>query len=214
MKTLNQLLVTARQRHHLSLAQLHQRTLIPRPVLEALEAGDYANLPPAALVQGALEILAEELDVDSDTLLALYRRDGAQSFSSTTSGSTTRRRRTWRQRLRFHVLSPRGVSWAAAGGVLILATLGLSWQWWQLSQPPELAVSQPADYATLTNPVTIAGKTQAENTVTINTEVVSLDLEGNFSTVLTLPPGERTLVIEATDQRGRSQQVVRFIRIE
>lgn len=211
MKSLNQLLLSARQSKRLSLTALQQKTRIPLTTLEALESGEYQNLPPAALVHGALELLAEELELDADTLLALYRRDGAALKTTT---QPTRRARNWRQRLKFHVLSPRGFSWGAAGGVLSLAILGLTWQWWQLSQPPELTISSPVENAVLQNPVTVTGKTQGENTVTINTEVVSLDQSGNFSTTLTLPAGQRTLVIEAIDQRGRAQQVIRFLEIQ
>lgn len=211
MKSLDQVLKAARQENRFSVIALHQRTTVPVAVIEALEAGEYDALPPVALVQGALQLLAEELDLDSQALLALYRRDGIPASSLPESPRSTR---SWRQLLRYHVFSPRGLSWGIAGGVLGLAIIGVSWQWWHLSQPPMLEVAAPEENAVLTNPVTVQGHTQSENTITLNTEVVSIDPEGNFSVNVNLPAGERTLVIEATDQRGRTRQVVRFIRVE
>lgn len=213
MKPLHQVLQASRQHKHLSVIALHQKTTVPLEVIEALEAGNYRHLPPPALVQGALRLLAEELDLEPDTLMALYRRDGLPQQTPDTPISS-RRRLTWRNAVRFQLLSPRGLSTLAAGSILVLAVAGLSWQWWRLSQPPEISLIQPENNSLVTNPVRIQGKTQPENTVTVNTEVIALDLEGNFSTHLDLLPGDRTLVIEATDQRGRAQQVVLFVRVE
>lgn len=210
MKTLNQVLKAARQEQRLSVITLHQRTTVPVAVIEALEAGEYAALPPVSLVQGFLQLLSEELNLDSQAVLALYRRDGV----STLDHSAPRTKRSWRQIVRYHLFSPKGLSWGVAGLILSLAVLGIAWQWWHLSQPPELTLTSPTENQVIQNPVEVTGHTQVENTVTINTEVVSIDPEGNFSASLHLLPGDRTLVIEATDQRGRTRQVVRFLRVE
>lgn len=213
MKTLHQILQAARQERKLSVSALHQQTTVPVQLIQALEAGQYQELPPPALVQGALQLLAEELELDPEALFALYRRDG-QIESESKVSAPTRRNQGWRTIIRYHLFSPRGLSWTLAGGIFLLAASGLTWQWWQLSQPPELTISSPQNNTVVNNPVRIQGSTQVENTVTINTEVLSIDQDGKFSTTQTLQPGERTLVIEATDQRGRTQQSVIFIKVE
>lgn len=212
MKPLHQVLQTARQRQHLTVSALHQRTTVSKHMIEALEAGKYDQLPPPSLVQGALQLLAEELELNPDSILALYRRDGLL-VNQSVPNTAARRGLSWRQSLRFHLLSPRGLSWGVAGAIILASALGLGWQWWQLSQPPALTVTSPEQNAVLENPVKIQGQTQPENTVTLNTEVLALDPEGNFAVTQTLPPGDRTLVIEVTDQRGRSQQEIRFVRV-
>ncbi len=213
MKTLSQVITSERQKRKLSLEQLRARTQIPIDVLKALESSSFETLPPPTLVLGALDLLAEEFDIEAETLHALYRRDGGNTPASSTQKSK-RKNRSWKTRLRFHLLSPRGLSWAVSGLVITLAIAGIGWQWWSLSQPPELTVAEPLDNGVLQNPVRISGRTNPENTLTVNTEVLSLDQTGNFATSLTLPTGQRTLVIEATDQRGRINQVVRFIQVE
>lgn len=211
MKTLPQVLQAARQHHKLSVPALHKQTTVPVALIQALEAGEYQSLPPASLVQGALQLLAEELELDPQGLFALYRRDGLPV--SSTESFSPRRSQTWRTLFRYHLFSPRGLSWTLAGAIFFFAAVGLSWQWWQLSQPPELTITSPENNTLVQNPVQVTGSTQVENTVTINTEVIAIDQSGKFSTSQTLQPGERTLVIEAIDQRGRAQQVVLFITV-
>jgi hypothetical protein len=73
---------------------------------------------------------------------------------------------------------------------------------------------EPANYATLSSPLTIRGQTNKGTAITINTEAIPVDDSGNFSTSLSLPAGERTLVIVAADNHGRRSQTIIFVTIE
>jgi len=66
----------------------------------------------------------------------------------------------------------------------------------------------------ITSEYTLTGQTDPQATLTINTEAVSLDTQGRFAHQLSLPPGERTIVVEATDLHGRQSEQVFFVTVE
>jgi cytoskeletal protein RodZ len=216
MKTLGQVLQTLREKQKLSIEQLARKSFVPQHVLESLENEQFETLPAAALVRGYIQLIAPLLEVSDETLLALYRRD-VQEKKLDKSAETSRlqRRSSLGRWNRPAFLSPsRWFSFVMAGAILIAIGSVTLWQWQQLSQPPKLRVDQPEPFALVKSPVQVTGKTSPENTVTINTENVSLNPQGEFSQVLQIPPGERTLVVRATDSRGRSTDVILFVTVE
>ncbi len=211
MKTLGQVLRSYREKKQMTVGGLSRRTAIPVQVIENLEAENYTSLPAAPLVRGYVLLLAQETGISEETALALYRRDVDPTLSHTTQ-LPRRLRRGWK--LKNLIFTPRFLSLLALIAITLLGTLYASWQWFALSQPPSLSVSQPTNQETLTSPVTVTGSTSPDNTVTINTEVITLDLEGNFRYDLPLPPGERAIVITAEDSRGRRAEKILFVTVE
>ncbi len=66
-----------------------------------------------------------------------------------------------------------------------------------------LTVSQPADKSSVTSStVAVSGKTQPKADVSVNDTDLKADIQGNFSTRITLDEGENTIVIVATDENG------------
>ncbi len=66
-----------------------------------------------------------------------------------------------------------------------------------------LTINQPADKSSVTaSTVTVSGKTQPKADVSVNDTDLKADIQGNFSTRITLDEGENTIVIVATDENG------------
>lgn len=79
---------------------------------------------------------------------------------------------------------------------------------------PALTLSSPAPYATATDGiVTIAGTAKRTETLTLNGAVLLIDEHGDFSTTLTLPPGDAILSLTARDRFGRSVSDVRTVHV-
>ena len=97
---------------------------------------------------------------------------------------------------------------------LLGAAIFLAVQWRRLGDAPVLEVTSLENLSIVTTPITVTGKTEPNTTVTINTEIVSLDPQGRFRYELNLPPGERTVVVQATDSRGRQNEAVYFVTVE
>lgn len=211
MKTLGQVLSSYREKKRLAIAQLAKKTAIPEAVIEHLENDEYNRLPALSLVKGYIILLANEIELSEETALALFRRDIEPSQASATH-TTNRLRKSWS--FKQYIVTPRFLSGAVLVLCIIFGTLYASWQWFSLSQPPQLTVTAPTPQAILQSPITIEGHTAPDNTVTINTEVVAVDLNGNFRYELPLPPGERAIVVTSEDSRGRKAENITFITVE
>lgn len=71
--------------------------------------------------------------------------------------------------------------------------------------PPKLDVESPSDgekFYSENKEANISGKTDPENTISVNERFVIVDQDGNFSYKLPLSDGENKLKIIATDQAG------------
>lgn len=208
MKSLGQTLRHARERQEQDLSELSWRTSIPEPYLAALEAEKYEQLPASPYLQGYVKLLAPELHINEEALLALLRRDLPADQKKSPPKRTSFRR--WHHRL----ISPRTISFTLLGLLFLFLTGTLLFQWRRLSQPPLLEISTPHTAEVLRSPLRIQGQADPNSSLTINTSPVSLDPKGNFSYELELLPGERVIVIQATDHRSRKSERVLFVTVE
>ncbi len=211
MKTLGQVLNSYREKKRLPISVLAKKTAIPEDSIESLEQDKYAKLPAPSLVRGYVLLIASEVGLSEETALALYRRD-VEPANALSQSSPTRLKKTWSLKQNF--LTPRFLSLAVLGMCIVIGLTYASWQWFSLSQPPQLSVSKPISQTVLVSPVIVTGQTAPDNTVTINTEVVAVDITGKFHYELPLPPGERAIVVTAEDSRGRKAESIVFITIE
>ena len=79
---------------------------------------------------------------------------------------------------------------------------------------PTLDITAPSDGARISgeqNTVTITGKTEDSNTVTVNGRMIVMKNDGSFSSDFSLGEGDTTLVIIATDLAGNQTKVERKV---
>jgi len=62
----------AREQRGITILQAEMETRIRAAIIDALETGDYANLPPEPFLRGLLRTYATYLGLDSEQVLALY----------------------------------------------------------------------------------------------------------------------------------------------
>lgn len=79
MSELGRLLREAREAKKLSLADVEAVTRIRQKYLDALENGQYANLPRGAVARGLLRIYATYLGLDSAAALELYKKESGDT---------------------------------------------------------------------------------------------------------------------------------------
>ena len=81
------------------------------------------------------------------------------------------------------------------------------------NEKPKLEISEPADGAQLSGDkkVKVAGKTDVNNSVTVNGSTVIIDSEGAFQTVVALNDGENTLTIRASNTFGNTEETSRKV---
>lgn len=184
MRTAGTVLKQARQKRGISLARIAKETKIKEKFLEALESGDWQVLPNLSIAQGFARSFARAVDVDSQLILALLRRDFPKSFST----------RGISQEI---FVSPRFV-WTPRATIIAVGVLTVGIACYYLVRqyilfvaPPPLEVNVSAKEAT----VEISGKTAPLATVEINKRPVLVEEDGRFSVYLEKPEASAITVV-------------------
>lgn len=85
---------------------------------------------------------------------------------------------------------------------------------WPLLSGPELTILSPAPYASLPDGyLPVRGIAKYTENVQLNGNLLFIDPEGRFETLLLLPPGNAILIVTATDRFGRTVEERREVFI-
>lgn len=83
------------------------------------------------------------------------------------------------------------------------------------NEKPALEVSQPADGTTITGgdkKVTVSGKTDPNNSVTVNGSTAIVNSEGNFQTSIVVNEGDNIISIISSDSFGNTNQIQKTVK--
>jgi cytoskeletal protein RodZ len=210
MKTVGNLLKSAREKHQLTLDQIAAHTKISKKYLIAIEDNDFHQLPPAAFSKGFLHTYAAIVGVDPKMVLAIFRRD----FDQDSKGRIIPRSLIDPIKQAPAGLTPNrlGLIFTIAGSLLVAGFFLI--QIISFSAKPPLSLDEPSDKAVLVSPVIVRGKTSPQSVVTVNNKNVLVSATGDFTTQLDLTPGEHTLIIASESRNNKKTVAERIIYIE
>lgn len=97
---------------------------------------------------------------------------------------------------------------AIKAGIIVLAILIIvgyaAWRSLNYARGPAITIFQPIDgSAVASGTIDIIGRADRVNSLAIDDEPVSLDLQGNFRETLIVFPGVNMITLDAKDQFGR-----------
>lgn len=208
MRTVGQILREERERKFYTLEEIEKVTKIRIELLQALEADQYNKLPPATFVQGFIKNYGRFLGLDTQKLLAIFRREFSehknpprvlQSFSNPLQTS------------RFHLTPSKLISLVAVGIVLIF--FGYLWfEYRYLVLSPTLNLEYPPDQITVSEEtIGVKGFTDPEVELAINNQDVAIEKNGEFSAEIKLAEGTNKLSVVATSKIGKAITVERIV---
>lgn len=211
MKTVGQILKEAREYKLYKLEDVEKSTKIRKELLEALEADDFSKLPPSTFVQGFIKNYGKFLNLNSEKLLAIFRRDFEakkhppvvlETFSNPLGKN------------RFRLTSSRIAALTIA--LIILGFFGYLWiEYRQFIGAPPLEIQSPKDQQLVDIPtVVVDGKTEPEVKVTVNNQEIGVDQSGNFHQEIKLSSSINTVTIVATGKFGQSAKVERTVIVK
>ena len=208
MRTVGQVLKEEREKKFYILDEVEKATKIRKELLEALEAGDYHKLPPPTFVQGFIKNYGKFLGLNTEKLLAIYRREFSESKNPPRILESFKSPFD-KKRLR---LTPARV---LASVVLFLVITFFVYLWFQyrfLVGAPFLEVTQPPDqFNTSSSEVTVSGRSDPEAKVSINDQEISVDQSGNFAQAIKLSENVSNIIITATSTTGKQTKVQRTV---
>lgn len=208
MRTVGQVLKEERERKLYTLEEVEKTTKIRKELLEALEAGDYLKLPPPTFVQGFIKNYGKFLGLDTEKLLAIFRREFAEGkhpprILETFSNPVGKKR--------FNLTPAR----ALASLVFLLVIAFFVYLWFEyrfLVGGPLLELSQPTDqFNTNSEVVKVIGRTDSEAKVSINNQDIRVETDGKFSQEIKLSDNINTITVSAVSKNGKATKIERTV---
>lgn len=208
MKTIGEILKSARVSRKLTLTDLSRLTKISLTTLKALEKNQFNTLPSSTYIQGFIKNYAQAVRLDPAKTLAVFKRDYNRHYAKKIlpQGLTRPLNQSF-----FTSVSGRNL--LAAGVILFLLASYLISILFKLFRPPALIINQPQEAQELISPVLIKGKTDRDATLTLNDKTVNLEPDGRFTTIYSTQSGTLKLNFKATSRRGKSRELVRHVII-
>ncbi|MBI2600659.1 helix-turn-helix domain-containing protein [Candidatus Daviesbacteria bacterium] len=208
MRTVGQILKDERERKLLKLEEVEKATKIRKELLEALEKDEYHRLPPPTFVQGFIKNYGRFLSLDTEKLLAIYRRE----FSD--RKNPPKIMEAWTNPIdkkRFKITPSKALG-AVVFSLIVTFLIYLWIEYRFLVGAPFLEVISPSNQFTTSNAVVVVkGKTDPEAKVMINNQEIQVDISGNFSQEVKLNGSANQLVITSTGKSGKSSRVEKMV---
>lgn len=210
MKTVGEILQSARKKKHLTIAAISHHTKIQKRFIKALEEDDYKHLPESTFVKGFIRNYAQVVGKDPKVLLAVLRRD----YSEDSRGKVVPRglvNPLNKSKLRW---TPQITIIAAASPVFTIFIAYLILQFRLLSGVPTLTIKTPKEDEVVSALVTVEGTTAPQATITINSKQIEVNEFGDFAETIGLTSGKHTITIVAESRTGKTKTLQRTVVVE
>lgn len=200
MVTAGEVLRTKREALNKTISQISQETKIQERFLEYIENDEYEKFDSDVFVNGFIKIYSDNLGLDTDRVLALYRRGNEHIQNNKEKSETGKKKKKGK------FFSPKNISIGliAIFTVLILGYIG--YEIYLFQNPPSLQITSPEDGITTSDEtITIEGTTQNATSLEISGISQNLDSSGNFSFEYKLNEGENTLTVTAKKEETKQE---------
>lgn len=194
----------------LSLDEVAKATKIRVSFLAAIEKGEYKKLPSGTYAHGFVRNYARFLGLPEHEALALFKReyDEEKIIKVLPEGLAKQddfplKKFKFTQALKTLPL------------IFILLLIYLIFQYRSAIFNPLLSVSQPSENSIISSQaVVVIGKTDPNSTIYVNSEVASLDKDGNFKKTVNVFPGKTKITIKSVNSFNRTTIVERDIEVK
>lgn len=200
MKTVGQILKSARAEKQISVEQAEIATKIRVRHIQALEEDDYGKFPEYTSARGFLKNYAEFLGLSALPILAVFRRDFTKA------------------KIVEPIIKER-IRWVPKHTIIVVSLiffLGLvsylGFQYLSLVKRPFLEITDPQEGKQVSSgKIEAVGRASPDALVTLNGNPVLLSPKGEFRYQIELFPGENKIVVEAKSRMGKVTRMERKV---
>jgi cytoskeletal protein RodZ len=193
MITAGEVLKKKRETLSRSIELVSHETKIQKRFITYIEDNDFDKFDSEVFLTGFIKIYSHYLGLDTEKVLALYRRSKPQN--KTSKGKSIEPIWTKYKKI---ILTPKSLITilSVVFFVLILGYIGL--QIYKFQSPPKLAITAPIDAITVSvDKLSVEGITQPGATLEINSSLVTIDNQGNFKHEITLKEGINIITVKS-----------------
>ena len=196
MKKAGDALREARLKKNITIDDVFEGTKIRPSYIESIEASKYDSFHSETTIKGFLRNYAQFLGLSPESIIAVYRRE-----QITTSNLNIKKK--WNIKLPMFSVSP-SIFVVFASILIVVGVIGFfTYQYVQVSQPPNFAILEPADnFITTRDKVPVRVLRAKDESIELqinNKSITSVDENGNFYTVIDLVDGPNTIIVQATN---------------
>lgn len=202
-------LAQERKKKGLTIEEVAKATKIRPQYITALEKGEYEKLPSSAYAHGFVRNYASFLELPVKEILPIFRREfDEREFLGVLPESFTKPNTS--PFIRFRL----GTTGLVASLGIFFILIFVLFQYRSAFFAPSLSLSQPPENAIMHNQsVTVVGKTDPNNTVTVNDVPVFIDASGNFKKDISVFTGDVIITVKVVNNFGKKTILVRHIRV-
>src|SRR3989344_1506845 len=203
MRTIGVILKDASERKKLSRFTLEKRIKIKKSFIESLEKEEWDKLPEYPVIQGFVQNIADNLNLDKKQIVALLRRDYPPKKLNINPKPDIPTRFTWSPRLTF-------ILGIAVAFIAILSYLSIQYK--NFISPPKLTVDVPNEGQMINvYEFNVSGTTDPEASVMVNNQPALVDENGYFSAKIEIFEGTSEVVVIAKTRSGKETVIRRKI---
>lgn len=210
MISVGQRLKAERIKRKLSLEEVSIATKIRPSFLEAIEAGNYHQLPSSAYAAGFVRNYVEYVELPEREMMAMFRREcEAEKEVKVLPKGFEEKRTLKKKRFGFQKTT------LAIIALFVILIGYLIYQYRFALLAPTLEVTTPKEAAVVTGTsVVVSGKTDPSNSVYVNDELTTVDQNGNFKKNIDVFPGKSTITIKAVNAFSKETVAERSVEVK
>jgi cytoskeletal protein RodZ len=210
-ETVSEQLRSSRQAKKLKLSEIAKKLNINEKYLAALEKEEYDKLPHGVYGKNFLREYALFLGLDYKKL--------AREFEEEINVLEPRRQKEIFSKQvikkRYLLAMPKILRNIFIFSIICICFIYLGYRVNKIISPPLLIIDNPATDLTINqNILQVTGHTEAEADLTINSQTVLTDKNGNFSQAISLKNGINIITITANKKHSRSNTIIRQILVK
>ncbi|MCD4756038.1 helix-turn-helix domain-containing protein [bacterium] len=208
MITVGEVLKKQRELLERTLKEASLDTKIQLRFLKYLEDNNFEKFDSDIYAQGFLKIYASYLNLNTERILAIYRR--SVPFKTKSSESL---RETPRVKNRFPSITPKLLAVFITTIFLVSTLAYIGYQIYQFQSPPKISISSPDNDSSVENEIIdVRGLTDPNTTLFVNDLPIETTADGDFHTEISLNPGINLITITAK-KNNNTQESVEIIKI-
>ena len=197
---------STRKRKKLTISEAEIGTKVRAKYLEAIEKGDWKELPQTVYVRGFVLSYAKYLELDTDEILKQFYseiaiRDDVKSEDKISYNQTIDQKKV--------LITPKLIGYCALATFVLSMSAYIVVQLNNFTGNPVLTITQPDNNAVYdSDTLNIAGVTDGGAVVMVNDEDVPVTSEGKFSLNMKLRRGVNVIKVKAVNKINKETSAI------
>jgi len=206
MVTAGEVLKTKRESLGKTLQQISQETKIQERFLEYIEDNAYEKFDSDVFVSGFIKIYSENLGLDTERVLALYRRSNGHVYES------KQKKKPLQKSKKKNIFTPKNIAIAVITISLVGILIYIGYQIFLFQNPPTISITEPNNNITVDEEtLTISGETTNATYILNNEQKTLVNNDGGFSLKYQLEEGENDITITAIKEDTGQEAITNLI---